>query len=503
MALVVAISWFSLRNPGIDDLDSAHHLMDGYFFRDLFVAHPVVHIASWSLNYYKQYPALGFIFWPPLFPFVLGLFCVAGGPHVLTGRICMLCFGFLFGVSFYAILRRQFSVWLSLAAVCSAITVPGLARSFNQLMLELPTLAVMCVAVLAYYRLIDHLPDATSKRRALLCAVACAAVVYTKQPAWFLYPVLAFHFLLLHRSFLRKREVWIALVTFSVLCLPLALFTVKFGRANLAQSVGSNTKLIMANYEALPRWSLAAWTFYPRLAWPLLNPFVITLTLGALALAIARRHFLRANSVALGWFLLAYLTFSFYDNRLARHATFWWPAWIMLAAACLDALMRATPRRWNTAWPVLLLLPVPWQMRQTWRTDVTDYQQVQAPVAALFAHGNPGNMLLFGQDKQVIVALVREHDSSQTVHLVRGERLLATGTLSDICRRYRIGTVVVELPESEALDRQPYSAGLSSLQPMQQGVFFRRGTPVRLLSFAYNGPMDPTMANVPLSNDLL
>src|ERR1039458_2066824 len=96
LAFVCLISQPSLLSPDIDDLDSAHHLMDGYFFRDLIIDHPVSHLPTYALNYYKQYPALGFIFWPPLFPFVLGLFCLVGGPHVLTARMCIAFFGLIF-----------------------------------------------------------------------------------------------------------------------------------------------------------------------------------------------------------------------------------------------------------------------------------------------------------------------------------------------------------------------------------------------------------------------
>ena len=117
LTIVFLISQPSLFNPDIDDLDSAHHLMDGYFFRDLIIDHPVSHLPAYTLNYYKQYPALGFLFWPPVFPFVLGLFCLMGGAHVLTARLCIAFFGLIFSFAFYAILRRRLSVWLAARGV--------------------------------------------------------------------------------------------------------------------------------------------------------------------------------------------------------------------------------------------------------------------------------------------------------------------------------------------------------------------------------------------------
>jgi hypothetical protein len=504
LLLTCLVTHPNLRNPDIDDLDSAHHLMDGYFFRDLIVDQPQSHLSSYVLNYYKQYPALGFIFWPPLVPAVLGVFCFFGGPHVLVARVCMFCFGLLFSLAFYALLRRRFSTWLSVAGVVAVITVPGMAWSFNQVMLELPTLAVMCLAVLAYFRLVDSLHEPSSYVRALLCALACAAVVYSKQPAWFLYCAIAFDFLVCHARHLRKREVWLAVIATLVFCVPLALFTIKFGHADLVQSVGNDTQLIMRQYQSLPRWSLAAWSFYPRLAPSLLNPILVIAVLGALALTVLRRGFLRSHALWLGWFCFAYLTFSYYDNRLPRHATFWWPAWIALAVACIDVVMKSMPQRLTPALLILLLFPVPFQLRAAWRTDFTDYRLVQKPITDLFVRGEPGNILVFGADKQVLTALIREHDISRAVHVIRGERLLdGTQSLGSVCRRYRIGTVLVELPTEKALNEEENLRDLASMQVVLKSQFLRRGTPVTLLAYRYVGPIDSRMAEIPLSKGLI
>ena len=518
LLLTVVVALPSLHSRDIDDLDSAHHLMDGYFFRDLVVDHPHAHLQHYVFSYYKQYPALGFVFWPPLFPAVLGAFSLVGGAHVLTARACILFFGVVFALAFYAILRRTVPPWLALCATAAALTVPGIAWSLNEVMLELPTIAVMCLAVLAYLHLRDHAADPISIPRALLCAVALAAVIYTKQPGYFLYGAVALDLLvhpralrkpetLLKPEALRKPEIWIAAAALALLCIPLFLFTLKFGHADLAQSVGSNTKLIMAHYDALPRWSVAAWTFYPRLAPTLLNPVIVLLTVGALVLALADAGFRRANALWLGWFLFAYLTFSFYDNRLPRHSTFWWPAWVALAAACLDWIAKRTPPKVARALPLFLLLPIPLQLARERHQDYTDYRDQRPIVAGLFTNGSPGNVLVFGADKQTFVALIREYDTSRQVHILRGDALLTSGlSLPDICRRYRVGTVLVQLPPATTLAEYPGLANLatdSDLQPGQSGEFHRRGSPITVLLFHYTGPIDPTMADVPLSDRLL
>src|SRR5678815_5209908 len=75
---VFVLSYHTLGMQTIEGLDPAHTIMDGLYFRDLIIDHPLNPI-SYTLSYYRQYPALGFLFWPPFFPFVLGLGFLVGG----------------------------------------------------------------------------------------------------------------------------------------------------------------------------------------------------------------------------------------------------------------------------------------------------------------------------------------------------------------------------------------------------------------------------------------
>src|SRR5947209_5089130 len=131
LLLVVVACLPNLRSTNIDDLDSAHHILDSYFFYDLLHDHPHSHVAAYAMAYHKQYPALGFLFWPPLFPAIGGLLCLIFGPNVLTIRLAILFFGATFAVSFYAILRRELGKWFAVAAACAAIGAPGVFWSFN------------------------------------------------------------------------------------------------------------------------------------------------------------------------------------------------------------------------------------------------------------------------------------------------------------------------------------------------------------------------------------
>ncbi len=503
--LVVAVSLRGLLSRDIDTPDSSMHLLDGYFFYDLFRDHPHAHLALYALHYYKQYPALGFVFWPPLFSLALGVVFFLTGPGMLGARLCVAGFGLLFGLSFYIILRRRFPPCLAFCASAAAVTMPGMARSLNQLLLELPAVAVMCLAVVSYYFMADRIAadrisGQTSFVRPLLCGAACAAVIYAKQPGWFLYPALAVDVLVLRRELLPRRELWIAAATLALLCLPLALFTLTYGHANLAQSIGSNTRSIMSSYQAVPRASVAAWIFYPRLAASSLNPAVLVFGVGALCFGLMDRSFLRNNAFWVAWFLLAYGSLSFYDNRQARLAAFWWPAWVALAAALVQTGMQQLPRGKVWLLPALLLLPVPGDLWTAWHTDYAEFRGEGPVVAHLFAAGAPGNILLLGEFKQVSTALIRANDPHRAVQVIRGDKLLARGaSLDAVCRRYRIGTVLIESAQADAV---PLSSGQArDLKPLGSEFFFKQGAVYRASSFRYTGPVDATMADVLLADD--
>lgn len=500
--LTLLVMWPNLKSSAIDDLDSAHHLMDGYFFRDVLHDLPLHGFKAYALAYYKQYPALGFLFWPPLIPLVYGLFCSVAGVHVLTVRACMFCFGLAFAYFFFKLLRRQASTVLSVVGVVVVTTVPGMVWSFNEIMLEMPTLALMFGATLTYFNFVEKLNQPGRYMRAVFCGLMCGALIYSKQPSWFLLCALLVDYLVVRREAGAYREVLLAAVVTVVVDIPLAVFTLVFGKANLGQSVGSSTNRIMQQYQSLPRWSAAAWTYYPKLALARLDVVVVVAVVVGLLLAFTQRQFLRRNLVWFSWFVLAYLTFSYYDNRSPRHATFWWPAWVAIAVSAAQVLQRRLPHRVQWTLPALLLLPVPFHLVSAWHTNYSDYTGVQQSIAQLFNAGNPGTTLMIGSDKQVLTAVIREHDTQRVTHVLRGERLLeADPNINTVCYDYRVATVLVE----EGSAQPPMNAALhssSTLREVSRSSFLRRGQPVTLIAYRYSGPMAATAHEISLSNAL-
>ena len=124
--------------------------MDGIFVHDFLTDRPWRHPLGYALSYYKQYPALGFIFWPPFFAVVEGLFFLVGGVSVTTARVCVAAFAVLMALSAYAASRVTQARLFALAAALLIVWNPTLRDLARGVMLEVPVLAMALLTVGLY-----------------------------------------------------------------------------------------------------------------------------------------------------------------------------------------------------------------------------------------------------------------------------------------------------------------------------------------------------------------
>ncbi len=497
---VILVALPSLTSTRIDDIDSAHHIMDGVFFRDFITDLPrsVQDPIAYTLAYYRQYPALGFVFWPPLFPFVEGLFFLAAGSVDLrVARICILAFSLLLAFVAYSVFRRRLpTAGASALAVLLILSTPALAAFYQQVMLEVPALAVALLTVLLYDRTIGR--GTTTRKSVALFAVVAAAAVYTKQTVVFIFPALLFDALVNHRAALRQARVWVAGALFAVLLLPLAIFTLTVGKANLEQSVGSDKTYVLNSKAPPDRWSADGWLFYPTRLPKLLNVVVLGLGIGALLYGVANRSFFRRHALWFGWLASWYLLFSYFLNKQDRYAVFWLPAWIFLAAAFLVEMRARYAWRWPAVY-LLLAVPVVAGAAGVARIHIDGFEGVDSVVADLIRQEPAGNIVYFGDRHQIFVPFVRKYDPARRIAVLRGNDLLAGS--SDIlaaCRNYRARLIVAEGNGASA------RLGLDALSLTGQtavvGTFHvrtQRG-PVQFEAFRYTGPIASVQGTVPL-----
>jgi hypothetical protein len=497
VAAVGGICVHTLSSTAIDGLDSAHHIMDGVFFRDFLTDIPLLHPIAYTINYYKQYPALGFLFWPPLFPALEGVAFLVGGVDIRIARLCIFGFALLFAILLYRLLNRRLGPAASSITVLLLCTIPLFCRFSNEVMLELPVLAMGTIVITAYEQMIST--PTTRWSRALLVAVSGAAALYTKQPIAFLVPVLFLDVLINHKKRLLHKQLWVAAAVFVIMILPLVYFTVVFGKANLEQSFGNDRSFV---FPYIPnRWTLMAWTLYPRLLTHVVNPVILLLGAGGIVYSCLDRAFAKANVIWIAWIVVWYLFFSYFLAKDSRYAVLWLPGWVVLGMSFLARISQKLPhRRWLLIVPCIgIALNVPAALN----AGEPGFSGMDKIIASVIRPSGRGNIAYFGDHRQVFVPFIRKADQARRIWVLQGERILETsGSLDKALFSYRVEYLMFEdlddpTKENESLRRM---AANGLISPVLNGTI--QTTPRKTLVhvFRYSGEMSPTMAPVRFSS---
>lgn len=311
--------------------DAPRHALNGAFVKDLIIALPR-HPVAWSEAYYLQYPSLSILFYPPLFyVFEAAAFALAGVTQ-FAAQATVALFYALLGLGVYRLTRLWASRAAALGAALMLMGMPELALWGRQVMLDVPAMAWLVWGVYAFACFLRF-----DRGRDLAFAVVfLLAALYTKYNVAFIAAILLLTLVAARgRSLLRDRRLWWAVAIGVIGALPAIGLLLTFGVANI-QSAADLT-------GELPRWSLAAWTFYPGLlpqivGWPML------------VLAIAGFGFLIAGRIPvlngwptwllLGWLLVGYVFFTAIAVREPRHLMTAVPPLAIVAACALDQLLQ-------------------------------------------------------------------------------------------------------------------------------------------------------------------
>jgi hypothetical protein len=373
------------------------------------------------------------------------------------------------------------------------------------------------------------------------CSLLCAGIVYTKQPGVFLLPALLLDLAWNHRRLLRDRQTWVMMGLVVLWCLPLALFTLKFGRVNLAQSFGNQGNIYVAEHHVADRWSMAGWTYYLREVPDQVNVLLCLLALGG-SVAIGRKAELRRrHGVWVAYVLCWYLLFTLFDNKQPRFVSAVIPGVVTLATVWLcswDPGVEFLGRQW---WFRSFLRKGPPVGRpggsSSLSTTVPDRQTADGPrlaiaggllglvlasqVATARSHVPPGypglkeltgslvqpeldgHLVFFGADYQLFVPWVRLLDPSQRVSVLRGDDLLAaSGSLARALEEYRARYVLVD-PESRPGRVFQTAVGERFPPTLQHRGRYRFDNGFKSFEvdlYAYTGPVASEMAKVPLAS---
>ena len=332
--------YFGLPKGGdIDWADASRHALNGAFVLDFIQQHPWRHPIEFAYDYYRQWPALTILFYPPLFYGILAAVYAVFGISEASALLTELAFLFLLAWGTFRLSRQWLDPPPALAVALLLIGAPELAFWGRQIMLDVPAYAFL---VWAAEFLVRH--SKSGQRWALFAAVICAAAAaYTKYNAIFFVVPIAISLLFAYgwRVF-RQRAMLQAAVLGGVLLLPLVGVFFAFGSYNLDQAA------------ALPgaqesRWSIAELTYYARImpsviSWPTLG--FACLSVLALPFAPALR-LARADAIFLGsWLLVGYAFYSMIAVKEPRHILFITYPLVLAAVMAIDRTLAKVSLRY-------------------------------------------------------------------------------------------------------------------------------------------------------------
>ena len=505
MGMSLALSSPTWFRQEIDGLDQAHNVLTSLFFFDAYRDLPVERAVSYTYDYQRQYPALGLVFWPPLFHAVSGAAMLVFGPELQTVHFILAGFALLLGVAMYLALTPRYSPLAAVLAVAVAVTTPVLFELQNTVMLEVPSMAMVFVVLMMYVRVAAR-ERWLNFAEATVAGMCCAAVAYTKQPAVFVLLGIFLDVMFHHRHLLRERLTWVCVSVTGVLLLPLAAFTWKFGQVNLAQSIGNQGNIYVEHHRVAERWSMEGWTYYFKLL-PEQLPWLVLLLSGAgLVIALSSAEQRRQHGIWLWCVVAWYLMFSYFDNKQVRFVAYVVP--FLSVAAVLAAQTLLSQRRLvGYASLVVLVAGFGWNMQTVAHTPPRGYKEVSRIVQECVQEEAEGNLVYFGEDHHLFTAQLRLLDEGRKRALLRGDDVLelAEGNLPETLQQFRARWLLIdpELPTGQAalaeLAKHPDEfEQVSETQTLDNGR-----KPFQVSVYRYRGPLAEQMQAIPLKSQKL
>lgn len=499
---VTAGTWFRAE---IDGLDQAHNVLTSVYFHDLFRDLPWNDLAGYTYDYQRQYPALGLMFWPPLFHAVAGGLMLPFGPNLMVVHLLLGACSLLLGLAMYRALRISMSPGWAGVATALTLTAPVVFRLQNTVMLEIPSLALALLAVLLYMRVTARGKWAHAGE-ALGIGACLAAIAYAKQPAVFVLLGMMIDLLVNHRALLKSRLTWLCAATTGCLLIPLAAFTLKFGKVNLAQSFGNQGNIYVEHHRVAERWSIEGWTYYLQLLPSQLPWILLAASVFGMGLMLLNGETRRKHGIWLWAGLAWYLMFSYFDNKQIRFVAYAVP--FLAVAVVVAGQWMTRQKHWSSAVLLCALWAFcGWNLANGWQAPQRGYHLMASLLTPPLQSGRPVNVAYFGEDHHLFTAQLRLLDSQRQHAMLRGDDLLeaSAGDLQQALEDYRVEWFLVDpdLPLGKQVlaqmaDQPELFTSVTETVQFDNG---EKAFPVRL--FTYTGPLAETPRTVPLHSQLL
>lgn len=430
--------------------DDALYAANGTFFLTLFQNLPAV-VAdpmAWMTEYYRQYPALFVRRQPPLFGIVeSGIYGILG-VSAIAAKLTVFLFSTLFIVGWFFAIR----IWthrVSVAFLTGLLTLslPMAVQLNTSIRPDIPALALF-VWALYFFRAFQNRGQ-IGLAGALFISMLLAGSLYTYQ-----LPIFGVIALFLYwgvsdwPNSLKRRDIYLLAGIFSVLMIPLIIFTLKFAYDNVAGVVGKTVKDFEVFTPVDSKLDPRYWLYYVDMAW---NLYRLT-TLGLFLWLVTKWRFpiKKWEIFILIWILVAYLGFSLFPSKGDRYAFYFMlPALPLVAVAVAD--LWALAGHSHTATLFRSLLVGAFSAAIAW--NVTGISSAQSPLTTGFdgvareitSKFSSGNILYHGRLESAFIYYVRKEDKSRQFRVLRsGNEISANEDLSEFLKKSPIDLIVMQ-----------------------------------------------------------
>jgi len=399
--------------------DAAYHGMDGIFVLDLVRDHPGFNnLYDYALQYYVKYPAVKIGFYPPFFAAVEAVFYAVFGISVFSARLTVLFFAIIAMIYLFKLIRLIYNEKIAFYACLLFITTPFVIKWARMTMLEMPTLALIIVAVYCFYNYIE-LKRPKYKYYFIFFTIAA---LYSKQTAVFIIPLFFLYILFTKKvKRLLDKDVLLVGTALLLLVLPLAIITLKLGGKNIQHSIGS----IGWAYEAR-NVLYRIWT-YPKFL-PIIFTYPV-LILSAISVVFLKKDFYK-SILLFAWLISFYLLFTYINVKVMRYAYFWLPPFFVLAGLSLDKMGWKIKK--VSLGTILFVFIFIYQFYTGFTHNKPIYSGYEN--AAKYILAQPTNKVFFqgrGIGQGNFIYQIRRLDNKRRMVVYRGSKILASFVLYD------------------------------------------------------------------------
>lgn len=284
LIVIAFLFLLGINDDTINEADSARHAMDGIFLLDLIKDGGFFSPVEYIEQYFARYPALGIVFWPPLFPAVEALFYLIFGLNLISVKMALLLFYVILGIYCYKLFCETHGSPIAFVSSLFVVTNLYILKYSRVAMLEIPVMALMVVTIYYFYRWVKYKKD----RDFYLTLIAFTLCLLTKDFALFLPAILLPYLLLTDWRLIKKvfttGRLLSALVAFATIDIVWLLIKYTILNPQLVSVISTGTSIF----------SLENWLFYIKHLQQFLGiPILILFVLGIASYFIPKRHIRR------------------------------------------------------------------------------------------------------------------------------------------------------------------------------------------------------------------